>query len=76
MRGSETKLQMVMRHVREGEVTLFRQVALIARLKGLGLDTDIAEDVLYVVQISQDNHIEHLERLQIKTDLLPNSASP
>ena len=32
--------------------------------------------VLNVVQISQDNHVEHLDRLQIKTDLLPNSASP
>lgn len=65
MPRSETELQMVARHVREGEAILERQRALIAKLNERRSTTDEAETLLDIYETSQALHLDHLKRLQI-----------
>lgn len=67
MRRSETELQMVTRHVREGEAILERQRALVAKLKAQVLSTVLAEIILDSFEISQTLHTDHLKRLQLSS---------
>lgn len=60
---SETELQMVQRHVREGNSILVRQRAVIDRLQAGGFATDQAEALLLNFRISQSLHEKHLRRL-------------
>lgn len=60
----ETELEMVQRHIREGEGHLRRQGELITRLQELGAPTDIATSLLEQFTDCQRQHKEHLTRLQ------------
>ncbi|TIT12572.1 MAG: hypothetical protein E5W74_09175 [Mesorhizobium sp.] len=64
MRERESELQMVQRHVREGEATVARQRALILRLSERFLPTGSAIAVLATLEHAQALHAAHLERLQ------------
>ena len=64
MRPGETERQMVERHVREGQVTLERQSALMDRLTRLSLPIENASALLALFQRVQAEHIAHLGRLQ------------
>ena len=68
MGAEETDLEMVQRHVREGEGHLANQRALIARLKTSGLPTDEAEAVLDVFKEVQRHHEAHCRRLEGNRD--------
>ena len=60
---AETDLEMVQRHVREGEVHLANQRALIARLNASKLPTGEAEALLVTFEDMQGQHKAHLARL-------------
>lgn len=60
---SETELQMVQRHVRQGRDMLIRQRAVVERLKAAGLPTNQAEALLSEFQLVQALHKDHLARL-------------
>ena len=62
---SETKLQMVQRHVRQGRDTLVRQRAVIERLQVNGFATNQAEELLAEFQNMQALHEEHLARIAL-----------
>lgn len=64
---SETEIQMVQRHVREGRDILVRQHAVVDRLQGGGFATDRAEALLSEFQNSQALHEEHLARLCLRS---------
>jgi hypothetical protein len=64
----ETELQMVRRHVRQGEVHIARQRDIITRLHDGGNDTGAAEDLLALFERTLVAHRAHLARL-----LDPNS---
>ena len=64
MQISETELQMVTRHVLQGEVILRRQSVLIAKMKELDQRTVLAEILLDSFEIGQALHRDHLKRLQ------------
>ena len=69
MRAEETELEMVQRHVREGEKHLVNQRALIDRLRASELPTGEAEALLDTFEDMQGQHIAHLMRLQANRDL-------
>ena len=60
---SETELQMVQRHVRQGRDILVRQLAVIERLQAGGFATDQAEALLSDFENMQAQHEEHLRRI-------------
>lgn len=62
----EDDIQMVKGHVRLGERHLLRQHALIARLAGGHLPTELAVDFLHQLEDMQALHRLHLSRLQSK----------
>ena len=64
MPRNESELQMVTRHVREGEAILERQRVLIAKLIERRSTTDEAETLLDIYETSQALHLDHLKRLQ------------
>ncbi|RYB01311.1 hypothetical protein D3272_26820 [Lichenibacterium ramalinae] len=64
MSAEETELEMVQRHVRQGERTLANQRALIARLGTLGRPTEEAEILLASFEDAQRMHEDHLARIQ------------
>ena len=57
---------MVRRHVREGEKHLADQQAIIARLKASHLPTEAAEALLATFKDMQQQHEDHLARLEGK----------
>lgn len=59
----ETELDMVRRHVRQGERHVREQHVRIARLKELGNATIVAEDLLEEMLMVLDEHRLHLARL-------------
>ena len=59
----ETTLQMVQRHVREGEVLVHRQREIVAKSIRSGLDARMAEDLLAMLEDVQGEHLAHLERI-------------
>ncbi len=69
MGAEETDLEMVRRHVRQGEGHLASQRAIIARLKASHLPTDEAEALLDTFEDVQRLHKAHLTRLEGKGDL-------
>lgn len=64
MPRNESELQMVTRHVREGEAILKQQRALIAKLKERRSTTEDAETLLDIYETSHALHLDHLKRLQ------------
>lgn len=66
MGALETELEMVRRHVREGEQHLVNQRALIARLWASHLPTEAAEALLDTFKDMQRQHEDHLARLEGK----------
>lgn len=68
MRAEETELEMVRRHVREGERHLAGQRALIARLRASDLPTEEAEALLDTFEDLQRQHEAHLARVEGKRD--------
>lgn len=64
MGAEETELEMVQRHVREGEGLVTRQRALIARLGASGLPTGEADRLLDEFEEMQRLHEDHLARIQ------------
>ena len=65
---TETELEMVKRHVLEGERHLANQVELIDWLKERGYPTEIAERLLTNLEDMQRLHLEHLARLRRLSD--------
>jgi len=63
MRVGETELQMVQRHVQQGELIILRQHEIIANLTSRNLPTDLAEDLLLNFEATQLAHKDHLNRL-------------
>lgn len=61
--GHETDIEMVTRHVREGEIQIANQRALIAEMAARGSSTTEAEDLLATFEDIQRLHREHLARL-------------
>ncbi len=60
-------MQMVKRHVRDGEAILKSQRAVVAKVKELILSTILAEGLLDSFEISQALHTDHLKRLPISS---------
>ena len=59
----ETELEMVQRHVRQGEEHVLRQCEIIAHLEFQKLPTDLAESLLFNFGETLRAHEDHLERL-------------
>ena len=66
MRDSESELDMVRRHVREGAARIARQCELIAFLKTSGGSTEKAETILFTFENIQDQHLAHLAHAENK----------
>lgn len=60
----ETDLDMVRRHVKEGEVYIARQEALVAKLECDGYNTAEAKILLRLFRSVMRLHQEHLHRLE------------
>lgn len=60
---AEPELEMVHRHVREGQVRVLRPLELIAELAFRNQPTALAESLVLVFQDVQRAHVNHLERL-------------
>jgi hypothetical protein len=50
-------------HILQGERHVARQQAIITRLRELGADTGLAEELLYYFEASLEQHQAHLSRL-------------
>ena len=61
--AGESELDMVKRHVREGEVQVARQREIVAALGKTGRAVDLAESLLALFVSIQDAHQAHLERI-------------
>lgn len=68
MGAEETELEMVRRHIREGEGHLASQRALIARMRTSHLPTDGAEALLATFEELQRQHEAHLVRVEGERD--------
>ncbi len=66
MAKNETELEMVQRHVREGEIHIKRQHEIIARLKAGDHSTDEAEMLLAQFEDLQRQHKAHLARIEAR----------
>ena len=64
METEETELEMVQRHVREGEKHLANQRALIARLQASHRPFEDAEALLHTFEEMQRQHKAHLARIE------------
>jgi hypothetical protein len=60
---AETELQMVQRHVAQGERHLVQQEGLFTRLRLGGLPTDVAQELLTSFRTTLASHREHLNRI-------------
>lgn len=63
MASAETEIEMVKRHLSEGEEIIDRQTILISELSEAGKDSKEAQAVLRTFLITQSLHREHLARL-------------
>lgn len=63
MTAPESKLEMVQRHVRQGEAHVAKQHEIIAKLHALGRPVDVAERLLESFEYSLDEHRAHLARI-------------
>jgi len=68
MAGSETTLEMVRRHVRQGECHVERQHAIIAALSAGGHPVDMATMLLGEFEATLREHRAHLARLTPPAD--------
>ena len=59
----ESELDMVKRHVRDGEVQVARQREIVAALGKTGRAVDMAESLLALFVSIQDAHLAHLTRI-------------
>ena len=59
----ETELEMVERHVRQGERHVLRQHQIIAELGRDGRPTQVARDLLVLFEWTLLQHREHLDKL-------------
>jgi hypothetical protein len=59
----ETPIEMVKRHVLEGEKHLGIQAILIERLLKKGLPTKLAQALFEIFYVSQAEHVKHLRRI-------------
>jgi hypothetical protein len=64
MTNGETDLEMAMRHVREAEAHMARQIALIGEMRRGGHPTSDAEALLKVYEQLLGQYREHLEILR------------
>jgi ATP-dependent protease HslVU (ClpYQ) peptidase subunit len=64
----ETELQMVQRHVREGEAHVQRQREVVTKMWERGAPTDIAVTLLEAFQDTLRQHKAHLVRLEAMRD--------
>ena len=67
---AETELEMVQRHVRQGQKHVSRQVAIIAQMKIRKQSVDLAEALLFSFEWIQRAHQDHLDRL-VSDGLIP-----
>ncbi|EJC75588.1 hypothetical protein Rleg10DRAFT_5778 [Rhizobium leguminosarum bv. trifolii WSM2012] len=65
----ETPVEMVARHILEGERHLAGQIALLERLRRKGLPTEVAEELLERFYLSQAQHEEHRRRISEECEL-------
>jgi hypothetical protein len=68
MGPTETPLEMVQPHVRQGEQTIADQLLLIGRLRRGGLPTEEAVVLLGQFRALQDEHLAHLQRMVDERD--------
>jgi len=66
MKPTETLLEMVERHVREGEAHVRRQRAIILELREIGYPTETAEQLLLQFETTLECHRQHLSRIRTK----------
>ena len=59
----ETELEMVKRHVRQGEKHVSRQLEIITDMTRRCQHTDLAESLLFNIAVSLRAHRDHLEEL-------------
>ena len=59
----ETELEMVKRHVRQGERHMSRQLEIIADMQLRNQTTDVAEKLLFNFDRSLRAHMDHLSEL-------------
>lgn len=69
MGSDETPAEMALRHVLEGEKHIADQIALIERLRLMGLPTEDAADLLERFHLLQAQHEEHLRRISDECEL-------
>lgn len=74
MAPTETPLEMVQRHVRQGEQTIADQLLLIGRLRRGGLPTEEAVVLLGQFRAMLDEHSAHLQRMLDEGDARPRDA--
>ena len=60
---NETELEMVERHVREGNRHIENQRRIVAYLRQAGWPTELAEQLLSNLEDIQTMHLEHLARI-------------
>ena len=68
MAKGETELQMVRRHVREGEAHVQRQREIVTEMWERGAPTEIAVTLLEAFQDTLRQHKAHLVRLEARDD--------
>lgn len=61
---SESEVDMVLRHIREGEQHVTRQREIIAQLSGHHQSTDQAEDLLDLFLLTLAQHRAHFDRIR------------
>jgi ATP-dependent protease HslVU (ClpYQ) peptidase subunit len=64
----ETELQMVQRHVREGEAHVQRQREIVTKMWERGAPTEVAVTLLEAFQETLRQHKAHLSRLEARDD--------
>ena len=67
MAVAETELEMVERHVRQGERHVSRQLEIIADMLERNQYTGLAESLLFNLEISLRAHRDHLEQLTARS---------
>lgn len=61
---SETELEMVLRHIREGQAHLDRQREIVAEMERRGTATEEARELLRTFEHTQALHRAHLARIK------------
>ena len=64
VRACESELEMVVRHVREGERHVANQREIVAHLREHGHSTETAEKLLTILEDLLEMHRQHLARIR------------